>query len=130
MRHGIVVDGGPFAPLGRLAWAACARRWPNTVARLPPSRSEYPGSRFYPLTTTQDDSRKTEWDNLRQDSADEPFNREISVWIIEVIYDTMNQNLLGFLLIVGLLILSALLYFTADEIEYTKTYKPLGKTSL
>ncbi len=130
MRHGIVVDGGPFAPLGRLAWAACARRWPNTVARLPPSRSEYPGSRFYPLTTTQDDSRKTEWDNLRQDSADEPFNRETSVWIIEVIYDTMNQILLGFLLIVGLLILSALLYFTADEIEYTKTYKPPGENEL
>jgi Zn-dependent M28 family amino/carboxypeptidase len=39
----------------------------------------------------------------------------------------MNQILLGFLLIIGLLIFSALLYFTADEVEYTKTYKLPGK---
>ncbi len=39
----------------------------------------------------------------------------------------MNQILLAFLLIIGLLILSALLYFTADEVEYTKTYKPPEK---
>jgi Zn-dependent M28 family amino/carboxypeptidase len=42
----------------------------------------------------------------------------------------MNQILLAFLLIVGLLILSALLFFTADEIEYTKTYKPPQSTKL
>ena len=49
------------------------------MARLSPSRSDYPGSLSYPFTTTQHDNGKPEWENLRQGSADEPFNREIAV---------------------------------------------------
>ena len=42
------------------------------------SCSEYPASLSCPVTTTKHDSGKPEWDNRRNGSADEPFNRKIS----------------------------------------------------
>ena len=61
-----------------LAAPGCPSARQSRRRRLSPSRSEYPGSLSYPVTTTQHDSGKPEWENLRQGSADEPFNREIS----------------------------------------------------
>ena len=42
------------------------------------------GALDHPVSTTQHDSGKPEWKNLRQDSADEPFNRYPTVTVMSI----------------------------------------------
>ena len=79
MRRGIVVDGESLRTFPRSAGQGCyAPRRPNAVARLSPTHSECIGCPFLFLAASQNDSVKSDGENFRHDSADEPFNWEIS----------------------------------------------------